>query len=166
MHRFIGLTVAIAILVPLCSPLSTAGDNVLKPFSTDGCSLWISGPPSSPNLWRHCCVAHDKAYWVGGTEADRAKADENLQQCVARVAGDGMADYMYVNVRWGGAPFWLTSYRWGYGWPYWDNGKQRGYRPLTQEELEQVKQLESRADQLIAADAINYPVHNVQPHKP
>ena len=41
---------------------------------------------------------------------------------------------MWAGVRAGGGPYWPTSYRWAYGWPY-----TRGYRALTDEELREAE---------------------------
>jgi len=131
--------------------------DILKPFTTDGCSMWIDGPPTAPYLWRHCCVAHDKAYWVGGPQELRATADKALQVCIADLAGAAMADYMYVGVLAGGSPIWITSYRWGYGWHYLDAGKPRGYKLLTDAEQAQVTALMPQAEQIIVEDAIKHP---------
>jgi hypothetical protein len=131
--------------------------DTLKPFTTDGCSMWIDGPPNAPYLWRHCCVAHDKAYWMGGPQELRATADKALQQCIANLAGVAMADYMYAGVIAGGSPIWITPYRWGYGWSYLDAGKPRGYKLLTDAEQAQVTALMPQAEQTIADDAIKHP---------
>ena len=61
---------------------NTSVANELKPFTTDGCSLWMDGTLEQPNLWRHCCVAHDLDYWQGGSEAQRKQSDENIQACI------------------------------------------------------------------------------------
>ena len=86
--------------------------NMLAPFTTDGCSMWIDGPLNQPWLWRHCCVAHDRIYWIGGSAAERHKSDQDLQKCIARVAGKLMGDSMYLGVMPGGSPYWVTPYRW------------------------------------------------------
>lgn len=129
----------------------------LKPFSTDGCSVWIDGPPKSPYLWRHCCVAHDRDYWQGGSEAARIQSDKNLRQCIADLAGPAMANYMYFFVTTGGSPMWLTPYRWGYGWGYLDAGKPRGYKLLTAEEQAEIDALAADADQVARDDALRHP---------
>lgn len=40
-----------------------------------------------------------------------------------------LAELMLVGVRSGGGPYYFTTYRWGYGWPFG-----REYKPLTAEE--------------------------------
>lgn len=135
----------------------TSHANELKPFTTDGCSLWMDGTLEQPNLWRHCCVAHDLDYWKGGSEEQRKKADENIQACVNEAQGSGMANYMYKNVRWGGSPYWMNYYRWGYGWDYLDGLWPRGYKVPTQDEQAQIDRLLPAAYQLLREDAQKNP---------
>jgi hypothetical protein len=132
--------------------------NKLKPFTTDGCSVWIDGTVSEPYLWRHCCVAHDKAYWVGGTELERTKADEDLLVCVSDVSSKAMGNYMHFFVSAAGGPFMMTPYRWGYGWDFLERGKPRGYKTPTAAEWIQVNELLSLAEKTITEDAIAHPV--------
>ncbi|MFO1389553.1 helicase [Cellvibrio sp.] len=150
----IGLVVALILAQPsLAQPVVDA----VKPFTTDGCSVWIDGPPKSPYLWRHCCVAHDLAYWQGGAESAKVKADKDLQACIADLAGPAMANYMYFFVTTGGSPLWLTPYRWGYGWNYLKAGKPRGYKILTPDEQAQVDTLMPQAIKTVAEDAEKHP---------
>jgi hypothetical protein len=138
--------------------IAPANANELKPFKTDGCTLWMDGPPLYPNLWRHCCVAHDLAYWQGGTWEQRLAADNAIQACVQREAeGKGMANYMHSMVRWGGSPYWMNYYRWAYGWNYWEGFKPRGYKVPTIEEQQKINQLLPAAIALIEADAKENP---------
>jgi len=109
----------------------------LKPFSTDGCSEFPDGIEGHEDLWHACCVAHDLAYWKGGTYQQRLQADKRLQQCVASVGQPLIAKIMLAGVRIGGSPYLDTPFRWGYGWPYG-----RGYKPLSPQELAQVKRLQ------------------------
>ncbi len=102
----------------------------LKPFATDGCSEFPDGTLEQKNLWLQCCIAHDVAYWIGGTAQEREAADEQLQACVAAVGQPEIATLMLAGVRVGGSPFWPTRYRWGYGWPYWDGLFPRGYKAI------------------------------------
>jgi hypothetical protein len=132
--------------------------NTLKPFATDGCSVWIDGTVNEPYLWRHCCVAHDKAYWIGGTNLERNKADEAILACVSDVAGKTMGSYMYFFVSTGGGPFLVTPYRWGYGWDFLEQGRPRGYKVPTAAEWDQINQLLPLAEKTIADDAITHPV--------
>lgn len=139
--------------------------NQLKPFTTDGCSLWIDGTPEQPNLWRHCCVAHDLAYWHGGSKADRQKADTDILACVQQAQGPGMAKYIYTNVRWGGSPYWMNHYRWGYGWDYLDGIWPRGYKVPTAEEQLQIDELMPQALITIQKDAAQYPSQPLAPDR-
>lgn len=118
----------------LASPMLVAAE--LKPFTTDGCTDFPDGVQGHEDLWLDCCIAHDYAYWKGGSYEDRLRADRELRQCVARVGHPVIAQIMLAGVRVGGSPFWPTDFRWGYGWPYG-----RGYRPLTPEERAQVERL-------------------------
>lgn len=156
------LLTALFVATAGCSSLLRASE--LKPFTTDGCSLWIDGTPEQPNLWRHCCVAHDLAYWLGGSKADRKKADEDILACVKQAQGPGMAKYIYTNVRWGGSPYWMNYYRWGYGWDYLDGVWPRGYKVPTAQEQALIDQAMPAALALIAADALEHSTDTVPKH--
>ncbi|HEX2493930.1 MAG TPA: hypothetical protein VHK24_09150 [Steroidobacter sp.] len=119
-------------LLLLAAASSSAAD--IAPFTSDGCSLFPDGRPADQSLWLECCVRHDLAYWKGGAEQERLAADLALEQCVARVGEPEVARLMLQGVRAGGSPHYLTSYRWGYGWPFG-----RGYQSLSNDELAQVK---------------------------
>ncbi|CAH0533378.1 hypothetical protein VST7929_01244 [Vibrio stylophorae] len=106
----------------------------LQPFVSDGCSLFPNGDWSQPNVWLHCCVAHDFAYWQGGTKAQRYAADQALEQCVMAQGFSWTAQAMFLGVRFGGNPYWPMWYRWGYGWPY-----PSSYQPLTTMQQQQVE---------------------------
>lgn len=106
----------------------------LKPFESDGCSAFPNGTFTQKNLWLDCCVEHDKAYWQGGTVAQRAGADQQLKSCVVGVDQPWIGNLMLAGVRVGGLPYWPTPFRWGFGWPY-----MRGYEALTEEEQREVK---------------------------
>jgi hypothetical protein len=108
-----------------------------KPFTTDGCSgfmsffwrkVWGEAPP-----WEGCCFAHDKTYWQGGPKELRLKADTEVKRCVAAGGHPYWAIIMFFAVRIAG-PWWLPfpsvrlsngkwyfsffETRWGYGWKY------------------------------------------------
>jgi hypothetical protein len=106
----------------------------LKPFTTDGCSMFPDGTYEQQSLWLECCIRHDFAYWKGGTRDQRLAADKTLQACVSQVGEPKIAKLMLAGVRIGGSPYFPTWYRWGYGWPY-----KRGYAPLTETEKQQVR---------------------------
>ena len=76
---------------------------------------------------------------MGGDRDERRAADQQLRECVAQVQNKALGALMYDGVRAGGGPWWPTSYRWGYGWPYG-----RGYRELNDEE-------QHMADEVLAA---------------
>ncbi len=98
---------------------------------SDGCSggmsaayaklpKWVHDKFGATLPWRHCCVEHDKAYYYGGSREDKLEADEVLKRCVEATLNDknaglllGLAMQMAVTV--GGQPYFITSYRWGYG---------------------------------------------------
>lgn len=130
LKRIFYMAALLLLLSPACSP-------ALQPFSTDGCSLFPDRSLIGKADWCRCCVAHDLAYWRGGTAEQRLKADQELQQCVAKATGDKkLAELMFLGVRTGGGPYFFTPYRWGYGWPYG-----RRYEPLSSAE-------EAEADRL------------------
>jgi hypothetical protein len=111
----------------------------LRPFTTDGCSLFPDGTAHRKDLWLHCCEAHDHRYWMGGSEADRREADLALRACVAAEGQPQVADWMLRGTRAGGTPYLPTGFRWGYGWRYL-----RGYEPLTDEEKKLISESKSR----------------------
>lgn len=111
-----------------------AETDTIKPFTSDGCSIFPDGTFEHKELWLACCTAHDYAYWKGGTAAEKENADEELRQCVAKVGQPKIAELMLAGVKVGGNPYLPTPFRWGYGWPYL-----RDYKALTDEELEQIK---------------------------
>jgi hypothetical protein len=118
-------------LIALFATSALAED--LRPFTTDGCSVFPEGTPEQQSLWAECCISHDLAYWKGGTYDERLAADRELESCVTKLGEPEIAKLMLAGVRVGGSPYFPTSYRWGYGWPY-----QRGYQALKENELEQV----------------------------
>lgn len=124
------------ILGALIGGLLGCGQGTLQPFTTDGCSRFPDGTPAQNDLWLDCCIAHDAAYWKGGTYQERVEADQALQTCVAKVGQPKIAALMRAGVRAGGSPYWPTSFRWGYGWPY-----PRPYRALSAQERAQVEKL-------------------------
>ncbi|WP_144392028.1 hypothetical protein [Pleionea sediminis] len=123
-------------LLLLFSTLTFAESESLSPFTSDGCSMFPDGTFEQQKLWLNCCTEHDRAYWAGGTKAERKAADIKLKQCVESVGEPKIAKLMLAGVRVGGSPHWPTRFRWGYGWPFG-----RGYAPLTEDEVEQVTHL-------------------------
>jgi hypothetical protein len=141
----------LAALGSLLLSSSCASSPKLAPFTTDGCSRFPDGTRSQQELWKHCCTRHDMAYWRGGTREERRAADRELRACVDEVRDPALAFMMYEGVRVGGAPWWPTRYRWGYGWSYG-----RLYRPLTEDE-------QRMADELLVGFEANEPVAKPEP---
>lgn len=135
-HRNAGIFALWLMVAAVVSGASGAPAADIKPFTTDGCSLFPDGTCQDRTKWCDCCFAHDIVYWQGGTRDERAKADEGLRACVLERTHDTtLAEAMYLGVRAGGGPAFPTWYRWGYGWPYG-----RGYEPLTQVEKQQAEE--------------------------
>ena len=131
-----GVTVWVAVLTAVwMAGCTTTGVPQMAAFSTDGCSRFPDRSLIGPGDWCDCCLAHDLAYWRGGTEQERQAADEALRRCVAdKTHNLTLANLMHAGVRAGGGPYLFTAYRWGYGWPYG-----RGYTPISPAEDEQVR---------------------------
>ncbi|WP_143730312.1 FAD-binding oxidoreductase [Microbulbifer sp. GL-2] len=125
-------------LIILLFSLSPVWALEIEPFQTDACSVFPDGTIEHRELWINCCLAHDYAYWKGGTYEQRKLADENLKVCVASTGEGELALLMLVGVRIGGTPYLPTPFRWGFGWPYL-----RGYKALTLEELEVIERSEN-----------------------
>jgi len=123
-----------ALTLLLLTSMAVAAD--LKPFTTDGCSIFPDGTPNQKSLWIECCIRHDLAYWKGGTYDQRLEADQSLVTCVSQVGEPEIAQLMLAGVRVGGSPYFPTTYRWGYGWPY-----PRGYKALSNDENLEVQQM-------------------------
>lgn len=118
---------AISVAITACSQ-----DTSLKPFKSDGCSLFPDSSLITKQDWCSCCFVHDLAYWQGGTREQREAADTRLKECVfEKTQNSALANLMYEGVRFGGSPYFLNWYRWGYGWGY-----DRKYQALTAEELD------------------------------
>jgi len=130
------LLVLTAALVLAClSSGASAHAADLADFTSDGCSLFPDGTITDRAKWCGCCLMHDIAYWRGGTEEERKRADAALRDCVLEHTGDkALSETMYLGVRAGGHPVFPAWYRWAYGWPYG-----RGYNALSDEEREQVR---------------------------
>lgn len=135
-----GATDKRGMMLSLLLATSTVTASEILPFSTDGCSAFPDGHLTNNALWQDCCIAHDLAYWAGGSYSDRQAVDEALALCVADLGEPEIAKLMLAGVRVGGSPFFPTSYRWGYGWPY-----VRGYAPLSEAEKNQIMESIDRA---------------------
>ena len=91
---------------------TVAVEKVSATFKSDGCSMFPDGK------YRDCCVAHDNAYYVGGSWTKRWQADKKLFKCVAGKKGFQhkiIAPLMWLGVRAGGASWLPTPFRWGFG---------------------------------------------------
>jgi len=124
-------TLCLAAALALASVGASSGTAVaLAPFTTDGCSLFPDRALVGRADWCHCCLAHDLAYWRGGTADERLQADLVFRACVQKESSDpALAETMYLGVRVGGGPALMTPFRWGYGWP-----QGRLYAPLSADE--------------------------------
>ena len=83
-------------------------------FVGDGCTMFPDGD------WADCCLAHDKAYFRGGTQTERKVADGQLFRCVRAKGGFKhrvISDIMWLGVRVGGGLFTDRSFSWGFGQP-------------------------------------------------
>ncbi len=116
--------------------------DTLKPFVSDGCSAFPDGTFQQNELWLSCCIEHDYAYYKGGTYQERLESDKKLATCVANIGQPSIGLLMLLGVRVGGGPYFPTKFRWGYGWSY-----PRLYRPLTDQELKQIKDSADQASQ-------------------
>lgn len=91
---------------------------IIKDFSTDGCSSFPDGHiPTQTTEWLDCCIIHDIDYWMGGEYDLRKKADENLGLCVSSRANPVLGQAMRYGVFIGGAPS-PAPWRWAYGWDF------------------------------------------------
>ena len=123
------------ILLILITPGCNGGKKTINDFKSDGCTLFPDSSLILKSDWCECCFEHDIAYWQGGTEEERLKADETLRECVRKKTGnEKLAKVIYNGVRFGGSPYFYNWYRWGYGWDY-----DRKYKKLTEEEKKQVE---------------------------
>jgi len=119
--RYSGLLAVLVALGGCASP------GELRPFKSDGCSLFPDKSNATGKDWSRCCVCHDLVYWAGGTAGERRKADLELKECVAGITHkESLANLMHAGVRIGGTPYLPTPFRWSYGWGYG-----RFYKPLS-----------------------------------
>jgi hypothetical protein len=110
--------------------IACPSESELRPFTSDGCSLFPDSSPITQDDWCSCCFEHDLSYWRGGTAEEREAADALLRDCVFEKTQDAtLANAMYEGVRVGGSPYFYNWYRWGYGWGY-----ERKYQALTPDE--------------------------------
>jgi hypothetical protein len=137
-HARRAAAVAVLALAGCASTARQPNDLAIAPFATDGCTMFPDRAPDGGADWCSCCVAHDLAYWRGGSAGERRQADAVFEACVRRSANSGLlAALMFAAVRISGGPYFNTSFRWGYGWPYY-----RPYGALTAEEAAAADALE------------------------
>lgn len=127
------LKYTILLLLLIIAP-SLRAEIKLKPFETDGCTMFMDGTYSQPGLWKHCCSEHDLRYWFGGSQADMDASDLRLRSCVQKVAGDNWAFVIYSGIRAGHHSPIKNKYQWNWGWTL-----SREKRPLTPAEIDYVK---------------------------
>ena len=132
---------ATPLLAALLVSYGCAKDAPIRGFRTDGCSWFPDGTPGDRERWKHCCVAHDRAYWRGGSCAERHAANDRFRECVAEAHNGALGWTLYVGVTAGGSAWWPTYFRWGYGWPYG-----RGYRELDADEARMASETLERYD--------------------
>ena len=118
-----------------------ASSQNLAPFTTDGCSAFTDGTTTQKELWLPCCIRHDFSYWQGGTAKKRVVADHELHQCIVNLGDSSIVRLMLLGVRIGGSPYFPSSFRWGYGWPF-----PRGYQHLSIKEKQQVVEQSKKID--------------------
>ena len=127
MRYLSGFSSLLPLVLSLLSTSLLAGNSGLKDFRSDGCSLFPDKALIGKVNWCSCCLAHDIAYWQGGTASQRLKVDIVFRKCIYQKTGSKTLAYMmYAGVRSGGHPVFPVWYRWGYGWPY-----RPGYHALT-----------------------------------
>ncbi len=93
-----------------------AKDPPARPFSSDGCSLWLD-TWQGVSIYR-ACFLHDLKYWAGypGEDVARLIADAELMIDVARLLKDtAMAEIMFRGVRVGGHEIFKRPFSWGFG---------------------------------------------------
>lgn len=132
MLLFLRMLLCMSVMAALLGGCAASEQTKLKPFESDGCTLFPDRTLISKKDWCSCCFNHDLAYWRGGTKEERAEADSALRQCIFdKTNNNVLANFMYEGVRVGGSPYFYNWYRWGYGWDF-----ERKYQPLTTEEAD------------------------------
>lgn len=119
----------LALLLTLCASGPLKAQSSIKPFQTDGCTLFFDGTLKEPELWRDCCVEHDLYYWIGGLKEKQTLADLKLKQCLQNKNAPILSHLMYYAVVLGHFSPIKHRYQWG-----WGRAKRRNYLPLSDEE--------------------------------
>jgi hypothetical protein len=107
-------TFLVVLLAAICvsNAIPQQADVPIQPpadYQSDGCSMFPDGD------YRECCIAHDRDYFVGGTEAERRASDKRLAKCVRGKGHRLLSGLMFLGVRIGGVSFLPTPFRWGFG---------------------------------------------------
>jgi hypothetical protein len=123
--------IALSLLASFASV--SADESKLRAFKTDGCTLFVDGTSSKPDLWKHCCISHDLRYWFGGTEEEMDEADTRLKLCVEKAAGPRWAILIYNGVRAGHYSPIKNKYQWAWAW-----SPKRSFQKLSAKEIEYV----------------------------
>jgi hypothetical protein len=88
------------------------------PIMSSGCDVpyWLRTQLGIiPRQYESCnlaCVDHDRAYYEGGTEAERELADSALRDAVAPIVGEIWAAEWYNAIRIVGEKHWGTGRTW------------------------------------------------------
>jgi hypothetical protein len=119
--------------------LKDESSQYMRPFSTDGCTMYGEGTCEKPYAWTHCCVEHDFKYWHGGSAEEKTAADQELSNCVSK---SGFSDHAFMMLM-GINLFASHTDRWGSGWH-----QNPGYRKLTNDEVEEYSRISPDKEQL------------------
>ena len=133
------LLVLISTVIVGAYSTAEAKTQTLSRFTSDGCS----GSPDGLGQtgWVHCCVAHDVWYWLGGSQAFKVKADEDLYQCLQQTLEkqDSSLSWLPGLYKWGVQQGGRARYagissplpwHWGYGW-----SQNRSYQKISSYEM-------------------------------
>ncbi|MGZ3773374.1 MAG: hypothetical protein ACXVCY_02745 [Pseudobdellovibrionaceae bacterium] len=145
MTRTLLILIILLILMPKYFVHAQSNSNRLQDFTTDGCSVIADGFVTKS--WEACCVQHDFEYWVGGSEADKDKADRMLEKCIGINTFPILGEIFYAGVHVGGSPFLPTTWRWGYGYV-----KPRGFAPRSEADQQKVDALKMKFQQNFLPD--------------
>lgn len=61
-----------------------SSDSGLRPFTSDGCSLFPDSSLINRDDWCTCCFEHDLVYWRGGSFEEREAAEAGTRRCADR----------------------------------------------------------------------------------
>lgn len=108
---------------------------LLRPFTSDGCSVSPDGIPMTKNseIWVDCCVQHDTAYWIGGRRQQKEIADNTLEKCISQKGYREIGKVYKAFVKHFGGPQSTQTFRWGYGW-----NQKRSYSEVKRAEEDQI----------------------------